>query len=301
MHNRSDALPILGSRRYSTLLRASWLPPPGQATCAKRKPRLPRPPLPFRPSGAIRFALARAAGSWKFVGAGRQSHGNPLERATAAGDDMYPHLPVRRLRRPRACRCSVMRRAALRTPSEQRKGTDRARYRTPRIVGPTSDCTDVAGLACNSGSVRQAPPAPLTHNSTAMPGQLHPGASVVSRRRLPQRSLICRWALQALERLPNPCAPACASAGLSLTDHRMRFEEAFSRLLRYRKTPSLRPRERVSLCLTRKGRSHGFLPRYARRRPRLLRFDGGAPPKLHRASLGRPFPAFVRLFNKAQY
>ena len=25
------------------------------------------------------------------------------------------------------------------------------------------------------------------------------------------------------------------------------------------------------------GRSHGFLPRYARRRPRLLRFNGGAP------------------------
>ena len=56
----------------------------------KRKPRLPRPPLPFRPSGAIRFALTRAAGSWKFVGAGRRSHGNHLECATAAGDEYVP-------------------------------------------------------------------------------------------------------------------------------------------------------------------------------------------------------------------
>lgn len=75
--------------------------------------------------------------------------------------------------------------------------------KAPRIVGPSSDCTDGARQPHTGGSVRQAPPAPRTHNSTTVPGQLHPGASVVSRRRLPQRSLVCRWALQALERSPK--------------------------------------------------------------------------------------------------
>lgn len=51
VHGVPDALPVFGSQRYSTLLRASWPPRPGRA--ARTKWRRPSPPCRVWPAGFI--------------------------------------------------------------------------------------------------------------------------------------------------------------------------------------------------------------------------------------------------------